>query len=336
MFSTFDTLTDIMSVPGMKKWFHSLFLEGQLDCFPEDSWDQPLRLAAFRGQAPWGGNLQGLTEQIVDMANLVLDLQSGKRQCLHLRDWNAWEPCEDADLLDPDQSFVITPPPRTEDTPPGPALIICPGGGYEFVSFQNEGTPIQIVAEKRGYVSFMLRYKIAPSRYPEPQLDLLETIRYVRDNAAKYHVDPDRIGIVGFSAGGHLCASTAALYRTLMPEARPNAVVLGYPVISLEKDIAHEGSALALIGKDDETLRHELSVENLIHTDYPPTFAWACRDDGTVPCENTERLEAKLKELGITHECRYYPSGGHGCGLAYDNSAWQWSLDMLSFLERNL
>jgi len=83
MFSTFDTLTDIMSVPGMKKWFHSLFLEGQLDCFPEDSWDQPLRLAAFRGQAPWGGNLQGLTEQIVDMANLVLDLQSGKRQCLH-------------------------------------------------------------------------------------------------------------------------------------------------------------------------------------------------------------------------------------------------------------
>ena len=95
MFSTFDTLTDIMSVPGMKKWFHSLFLEGQLDWFPADSWDQPLRLAAFRGQTPWGGNLQGLTEQIVDMANLVLDLQSGKRQCLHLRDWNAWEPCED-------------------------------------------------------------------------------------------------------------------------------------------------------------------------------------------------------------------------------------------------
>lgn len=336
MFSSFDTLHDILSAPGMRKWFHFLYQEDQFDWFPKESWDQPLRLAAFRGQTPWGTNLQGISEQIVDTANLILDLQTGKRKCLHLHDWRVWEPREGASLQDPDQTFVITPPVRTDDDTLRPALVICPGGGYEFVSFQNEGTPIQTITEKQGYASFVLRYRVAPSRYPDPQMDLLETIHYVRKHAAAYHVDPNRIGIVGFSAGGHLCASAAALYKMLLPQARPNAVVLGYPVISLEKDIAHEGSALALIGEDDASKRCGLSIENLIHPDYPPTFAWACQDDGTVPCENTRRLESKLQKLGITHECRYYPTGGHGCGLAYDNSAWQWSLDMLSFLKRHL
>lgn len=336
MFSSFDTLNGILSAPGMKKWFHFLFLEDQLGWFPEELWDKPLRLAAFRGQTPWGSNLQGLAEQIVDTANLVLEIQAGKRQCLHLHDWNAWEPDEGADLQDPDQTFIITPTVKTGKAPLKPALIICPGGGYEFASFQNEGTPIQIIAEKKGYVPFILRYRVAPSRYPEPQMDLLETIKYVKDNAAKYQADPDRTGIIGFSAGGHLCASAAALYKTLLPEARPDAVVLGYPVISFEKNIAHEGSVLALTGKDDETLRHTLSIENLIKPGFPPTFAWTCKDDDTVPCENTKRLEARLKEMGIGHECHYYPSGGHGCGLAYGNTAWKWSLDMFSFLEKYL
>lgn len=336
MFSAFDTLTDILSAPGMKKWFHFLFLEDRLEFFPKELWDQPLRLVAFRGRTPWGSDLQGVADQIVDTANLVLELQAGKRQCLHLHDWNAWEPEEGASLQDAEQTFLITPPVKEEETPLRPALIICPGGGYEFVSFQNEGTPVQMIAERRGYAAFMLRYRVAPSRYPGPQMDLLETIQYVRANAAKYQVDPNRIAVIGFSAGGHLCASVAALYQTLLPEGRPNAVVLGYPVISFARDVTHEGSVLALLGKDEETMRDRLSVENLITPDFPPTFAWACRDDDTVPCENTERLEAKLEEMGVAHECRYYPAGGHGCGLAYDNSAWTWSLDMFSFLERNM
>lgn len=339
MFSAFDTLNDILSTHGMKKWFHFLYAEEQFDWFPGELWDQPLRMAAFRGQTPWGGNLQGIAEQIIDTANLVLELQAGKRRCLHLHDWNVWEPEEGASLQDPEQTFLITPPvsvDHADESEMRPALIICPGGGYEFVSFQNEGTPIQILAEKKGYAAFILRYRVAPSRYPEPQMDLLETIRYVREHVAQYHVDPGRIGIVGFSAGGHLCASSAALYQKLLPEARPNAVALGYPVISLEKGVTHEGSALALFGKDDEAMRREFSVENLVTPDYPPTFAWACRDDDTVPCENTERLEAQLKEVGIAHECHYYPTGGHGCGLAYDNSAWKWSMEMFSFLEKYL
>lgn len=336
MFTTNDSLTGILSVPGMKKWFPFLFAKEHFDLFPREVWEEPLRLSAFRGQTPWGSDLRGIAEQMVDTANLILEIQKGKRQCLRLHDWNAWEPGEGEEQQGAQQTFLVTPLPDEKEEPKRPALIICPGGAYEFVSAQNEGTPIMIAAEKKGYVTFMLRYRVAPFRYPDPQLDLLESIRYVRNNAAKYHVDPDRIGIVGFSAGGHLCASAAALAETLQPEGKPNAVVLGYPVISLEKGIAHEGSALALFGKDDEALRRKFSVENLITDEYPPTFAWTCLDDDCVPCENTKRLEEKLEETGIAHACRYYPSGGHGCGLAYDNSAWRWSLEMFAFLEKYL
>lgn len=336
MFTTIDSLSEILSAPGMKKWFPYLFAEEFFDLFPKEVWDEPLRLSACRGQIPWGTDLRGIAEQLVDTANLISEIQTGRRQCLHLHDWKAWEPDEGAGMQGAEQTFLITPPADTKEGGKRPALIICPGGAYEFVSFQNEGTPIRIVAEQKGYVAFMLRYRVAPSRYPDPQTDLLDSIRYVRENAGKYHVDPDRIGIVGFSAGGHLCASSAGLADTLLPEGKPNAVALGYPVISLEKGIAHEGSALALLGKDDKEMRRELSVENLITADYPPTFAWTCLDDDCVPPENTKRLEAKLKEKGVSHECRYYPTGGHGCGLAYDNSAWRWSLEMFSFLDKYL
>ncbi len=336
MFTTTDSLSEILSAPDMKKWLPFLFAEEFFNLFPKEVWEEPLRLSAFRGQTPWGSDLRGIAEQLVDTANLIVEIQTGKRQCLHLHDWKAWEPDEEG----AEQTFLITPPATAKETEKEeakrPALIICPGGAYEFVSFQNEGTPIQMVAEQKGYVTFMIRYRVAPRRYPDPQMDLLDSIRYVRENAAKYQVDPNRIGIVGFSAGGHLCASSAALADTLLPEGKPNAVALGYPVISFEKGVAHEGSVLALLGKDDEAMRRELSVENLITADYPPTFAWTCLDDDCVPPENTKRLEAKLKETGVMHECCYYPTGGHGCGLAYDHSAWRWSLEMFSFLEKYL
>lgn len=336
MFTTNNTLTDILDAPGMRKWLPYLFAEDHFDLFPKEVWKEPLRLSAFRGQTPWGSDLRGIAEQLVDTANLILEIRSGERQCLHLHDWKPWEPIEGELLQGGDQTFLITPPPSEKEKEKKPALIICPGGAYEFVSFQNEGTPIQMVAERKGYVTFMLRYRVAPCRYPDPQMDLLDSIRYVRENAAKYQVDPDRIGIVGFSAGGHLCASSAALAERLLLEGKPNAVALGYPVISFEKGTAHEGSFFALFGKEDEALRKEFSVENLIEADYPPTFAWACMDDDCVPPENTKRLEERLQEKGVAHACYYYPTGGHGCGLAYDNSAWKWSLEMFAFLEKNL
>lgn len=336
MFTSFYSLNDILNTHDMRKWFHVLFLEDHLNLFPREMSYYPLRLAEFRGKTPWGGSFSELANQVIDTANLVLELQKGERKCLHLRDWEEWEPREYADLKDPDNIFLITPRKELMSGPKKPALIICPGGGYECVSFQNEGTPVQRIAENNGYAAFMMRYRVAPSRYPDPQMDVLETIAYVREHAETYHVDPQKIGIVGFSAGGHLCGSCAGLWERLLPEGKPNAVVLGYPVVTLSGSAAHEESALALLGTNDRELRRELSLENLISPGYPPVFVWACKDDGTVPCENTMLLEQKLSYYNIDYECHYYPVGGHGCGLAYENSAWNWSIEMFSFLNRVL
>ena len=326
-FTTFHTLNEILSYPAVRDWFRYLFLNDQLELFSEEMRNLPLRFAAFRGTTPWGSNLLGLCDQIVDTANLVLEMEEGKRRCLALTDWTDWRPCEDNN-----PAFLITTDVTTAAPSKRPALFICPGGGYEFVSFQNEGTPIQILAEKNGYAAFMLRYHVSPYEYPTPQMELLSAVAYLKEHADEYAIDPDRIAIIGFSAGGHLCASSAALYKKLMPVAAPKAVVLGYPVITLEKGITHEGSARALLGNRAE-LRAALSVDQMVTEDYPPTFVWACMDDDAVPCENTKRMAASLQEKGVCHECKLYPTGGHGCGLAYENSAWRWSTEMFRFLK---
>ena len=331
MFTTNDSLNEIFSWPGMKEWLHFLFIPEHLAFF-EGLEDMPLRMAAYRGQTSWNSDLLGMGEQLVDAANLVLELQNGTRNALQLHEWKEWTPAPEADLKDPQNAFLITPAGKN----PGekkPALLIVPGGGYEFVSFQNEGVPILNLAEKKGYVPFLLRYRIAPQTYPAAQLDLLDAIRYIRKHAEEWNIDPQKIAVCGFSAGGHLAASSTALAAELLPEGKPDALVLGYPVISLEKGVAHEGSALALLGKDDADLRQALSVEKRIAPDFPPVFAWACLDDGTVLPENTRKLEQALERQGVKHECHYYPSGGHGCGLAYEKSAWPWSLKAFRFLD---
>ena len=107
------------------------------------------------------------------------------------------------------------------------------------------------------------------------------------------------------------------------------------PVISLEDGITHQGTKENLVGQDTH-LQQKLSVEELVKPDYPKTFAWACEDDDSVPCENTRLLEEALAKNNVDHECHYYPYGGHGCGLAYDNSACMWSDRMFTFLKNVL
>lgn len=107
MFTTNNTLTDILDAPGMRKWLPYLFAEDHFDLFPKEVWKEPLRLSAFRGQTPWGSDLRGIAEQLVDTANLILEIQSGERQCLHLHDWKPWEPIEGELLQGGDQTFQI-------------------------------------------------------------------------------------------------------------------------------------------------------------------------------------------------------------------------------------
>lgn len=210
-----------------------------------------------------------------------------------------------------------------------PAVIICPGGGYCEVCFSGEGTPILNYMEAQGYAAFILKYRVSPAVYPAPQEDLSLAIRYVREHALEYGVDPDNILTLGASAGGHLCASQAALAKRV--EDTPDKVCLCYPVISFTEE-PHEGSAESLTG-GDTSLREMLSAENLVTESYPETFVWTCADDDCVPPSNAVRMGAALKKAHVRHELFVYPGGGHGCGLAFSKEAHDWSRAMVEFFK---
>lgn len=251
----------------------------------------------------------------------------------------------------PYESLAIPPEKRTQ-TEKRPAAIICPGGGYEMLSTYSEGVQLaQRMERDGGYKAFILNYRIAPNAYPLPQMDLALAIMHVRAHAVEYGIDPDRILIIGSSAGGHLCASEALLHQELKKyvvdrltenqitpsdletyrniSARPDGIGLLYPVISFLSDY-HEGSYLNLTNNKDG-LRELLSVEQHIASDYPPTYAFTNADDGCVPPNNTERLEQALEKAGVMHLCSTYPTGDHGVGLGYDLSCSGWSEEMLVF-----
>ena len=175
----------------------------------------------------------------------------------------------------------------------------------------------------------ILKYRVSPAVYPAPQEDLSLAIRYVREHALEYGVDPDNILTLGASAGGHLCASQAALAKRV--EDTPDKICLCYPVISFTEE-PHEGSAELLTG-GDTSLRKMLSAENLVTESYPETFVWTCADDDCVPPSNAVRMGAALKKAHVRHELFVYPSGGHGCGLAFSKEAHDWSRAMVEFFK---
>ncbi len=332
MFTSYDTLNSILAHTSMKGWMKFLLYPGNLEMFSPDLRDMPIGQAAFQGETPWNTNLKGVSEQIVDTANLVLEIESGRRDCLQLSHFGNYIPGEETSLDDPEARFMITSDINLKSDRKRPCVLILPGGGYEHVSFQNEGTPLQWLFERNGYAAFTLRYRVGSARYPKPQEDVITALKFIYENADKWGIDKENIGLMGFSAGGHLAASVAGLYKELGYDHKPAFVLLGYPVITFKKDVTHEGSVQFLLGEKADTMREKLSVENMITGDYPPTFAWANLDDDCVPPENTKLLEAALEKAGVKHKCVYYPKGGHGCGLAYDNSAWEWSTEMFRFL----
>ncbi len=336
MFTGQNTLNEIMNDADIRRWFPVFYRMNLLDPLAE-LWNLPLeeavRTAVITEMTP-----RRQRDSILETANLILEIREGKRSCLQLNTWEDWQPQDPFDPQSPDSIFLITPlKNETAQSRPRPVLLIAPGGAYDHVSYRNEGTPLQKLAEERGYAAFMIRYRVAPSRYPLPQQDLLTAIRYIRENADRYHADPNRVTIAGFSAGGHLCASAAAQYRELgFEDCRPDAVALGYPVISTEQAITHEGSFRSLLGERFDELRDHVSMEKQIPDDYPPSFVWACQDDALVPVQNALRFAEGLKEKQIPFECHVYRWGGHGIGLGEDTSASCWSEELFRFLNEVL
>lgn len=360
-FDRSHTLKEIMEYPGIKKYLDVFFEEYLLSLFPEDTWNLPLKEAEkIIGMTPWEEAFYVVTGQLLDAANEALDIMVNKtRTCIPLwypegREWEfparSVKGKEGVFLIAPVYENMRIAGKDSRQKAAKPAVIICPGGGYEEVCFANEGSPMQNFMEEAGYVAFLLKYRVAPSRYPAPQMDLAMAILHVRSHAEEYGIDPCNLMLMGSSAGGHLCASQGALYKHIrkelkkeleyslpeMAEAlhqislRPEKICLNYPVISMETQ-RHEGSFQCLTG-GEEALRTTLSIDRQVGKEYPKTFVWACEDDELVSPSNARRMGEALEAHQVPFQLHIYPSGGHGCGLALTKEAKDWSSRMLLFM----
>lgn len=198
-----------------------------------------------------------------------------------------------------------------------PAVLICPGGGYQFLS-PREAEAIALQFAAAGFHAFILYYTVKPEFYKQPLLELSTAVSLIRSKAAEWRIDDDKIAVCGFSAGGHLAASLGVHWNKLedSPENKPNALILSYPVIS-SGEFKHPGSILHLLGPEptEEKLK-EMSLETQVSTSTPPTFLWHTVADPVVPVENSLMFASALQEQKIPFEMHIYPNGPHGLSLA--------------------
>lgn len=204
-----------------------------------------------------------------------------------------------------------------------PAVIICPGGGYEFTS-EREAEPIALQYNAAGFHAFVLDYSVAPSSYPAALCELSKAVRYVKDIADENCVDKERIFVAGFSAGGHLAASLGVHHsrpevlkfaEVSEGENIPAGLILCYPVITGDESKAHMGSINNFVGTNED-VRSLASLENYVTEKTPQCFIWHTFSDTCVPVANAMRFTAALEERGVKFELHIYPNGVHGLSLA--------------------
>lgn len=204
-----------------------------------------------------------------------------------------------------------------------PFVLICPGGGYTFVS-DREAEMFALQWNAYGFHAAVLRYSIAPAVYPTALLELGRSIQMIKEHADTWGVDLDKILLEGSSAGGHLAASFGMFWnRPFLSEKlgvasdmlRPAGMILNYPVIT-SGSYAHDESFQNLLGEQYEAMKEEMSLENQVSADTPPAFLWHTNEDGLVPAENSLLLALAMRKHNIPVELHLYAKGGHGLGLA--------------------
>ena len=213
----------------------------------------------------------------------------------------------------------------------GTAVIVCPGGGYGALSMEKEGTDVARWYNSLGVAAFVLKYRLGPKYHHPVELgDAQRAIRIVRSRAAQYRILPERVGIMGFSAGGHLAATAGTHFDTVAPNAndpidrvssRPDFLVLAYPVISFTSYV-HQGSKRNLIGENPPAeLVALMSNELQVTAQTPPTFLFHTNADTGVPAENSMLFYMALRKAGVPAEIHIYERGPHGVGLATTDEA---------------
>jgi acetyl esterase/lipase len=212
----------------------------------------------------------------------------------------------------------------------GTGIVICPGGGYGHLAVGHEGDDIAKWFNEHGIAAFVLRYRIAPNgyRHPVPLLDVQRAIRTVRSRAREWGILPNRIGVIGFSAGGHLASTVSTHFDSGIPEAndvidrascRPDFAVLGYPAVMLGSPHTHKGSQKNLLGEEpDPKLIESLSNEKQVTKETPPTFLFHTNEDKAVPPENSVQYYLALRTHNVPAELHIYEKGKHGIGLGKD------------------
>lgn len=241
-------------------------------------------------------------------------------------------------------TLTVVLPPRGKAT--GAAVVICPGGGYRAVMMSYEGVDVARWFADRGVAGFVLRYRLAPRyKHPAPLQDVQRAIRLVKSRAKKYGIDPEKVGVMGFSAGGHLASCAATIHARADPDSkdpverfssRPSFAVLAYPVITLEGRSAHGGSVISLLGpKPDAKLLESLSTHKRVSKDTPPTFLFHTKEDKVVPVANSELFFAACQKAGVTTEMFVPDKGRHGVGLGgKDPFLSKWPNGMFAWLVR--
>ena len=203
-----------------------------------------------------------------------------------------------------------------------PAILILPGGAYQWVS-PREAEPVAMRFLSRGFSCFLLKYSCAPSRFPVALREAAMAMRFIREEADRFHVDPDKVAALGFSAGGHLCGTLGTLFdgeevSDIAPAAtiRPDALILCYPV-SVSQGRTHAESFANLCGNDD-VLKDRLSLDRLIRKDMMPVFLWHTRTDGSVPVDGTMKVAVALAEQDVPFTLHVFADGRHGLATADD------------------
>ena len=236
----------------------------------------------------------------------------------------------------------------------GQAVIICPGGGYHILAYDYEGTDIARFFNSIGVAAIVLKYRLpvygnTVEPHKAPLMDAQRAIRMVRYNAALWNIDPGKIGIMGFSAGGHLASSAGTHFDYGVTDSsdpvektscRPDFMILIYPVISFTDASAHSGSREALLGKNaDPALVKYFSGELQVDENSPPAFFAHADNDSGVPVENSILMYKALRDKKISAELHIISEGEHGFGLAVDNEhigAWTHNLELwLKWLNKN-
>lgn len=258
---------------------------------------------------------------------------------------------------------VILTPYIADDSRNAPSVIICPGGSYCWLDVKGEGIEVAEWLQEQGVSAFLLQYRTAGfgayltryryvargNRHPDMICDVQRAIRYVRENADSLDVDPDKLGVIGFSAGGHLALSSACFSGTDytdLPQGpatvslRPAFVGAIYPVVTMSGEYAHKRSRRGLLGewgKGNKTMRDSMSIEKHIPSDCPPVFIINCKDDPVVDWHNSVMLDNALTEAGVEHTYIQYETGRHGFGVSEvygSKESRQWKYRFIEWLDK--